>query len=224
MIRRSSPKSSNPPVKLSSMVKNHFHSLHLGDSYTIGESVPRDQNWPRQLSHQLSKNWGLITQSTIIAQTGWTTQDLLDALTMANINREFDLVSLMIGVNNQYLGLSLNDFQRDIRLLLDKSITYAGGEPSHVMVLSIPDWGITPYGHDHDPSHIRSMVDAFNRIIQNMTRDFGSCWIDITGISRNATSNPEMLASDQLHPSTRLYTVWLELILPAARIILTGNR
>ena len=206
------------------MVKNQFHSLHLGDSYTIGEYVPRDQNWPSQLSRQLSRKWGLVTQPTIIAQTGWTTQDLLDELNEANINRVFDLVSLMIGVNNQYQGLSLHDYKRDLKLLLDKSITYAGGEPSHVMVLSIPDWGITPYANDHDPSHIRSMIDAFNNIIQNMTGDFGGCWIDITGSSRNATSNPEMIAEDQLHPSSKLYTAWLERILPAARIILTGNR
>ena len=205
------------------MAQKVFRTLHLGDSYTIGECVGPDQSWPIQLKRRLSLSGEGLVEPTIIAQTGWTTQDLLHVLSQNELDSRFDLVSLLIGVNNQYQGLPLEDYRVDFRLLMQKSIHYAGGNPARVVVLSIPDWGETPFSSVKDPGDIRRMIDGFNKINKEETQEIGAHWIDITSTSRRIGSEPSMIANDQLHPSAKQYTVWVDLIIPTVQRILLGE-
>lgn len=193
-------------------------SLALGDSYTIGECVPEHERWPMQLAGMIRKAGVPLAAPTIIAQTGWTTDDLLTALRASKPAGIFQLVSLQIGVNNQYRGLGEEQFARELDELLELAATYSGRQPSRVLVLSIPDWGVTPFAQARDRREIANEIERFNRLKRRQANRRGFSFVDVTPASREAASDPGLLAEDGLHPSGRMYKRWCELALPAARV------
>lgn len=196
-----------------------FRFLALGDSYTIGESVPEVDRWPNQLA-KLLESEGIQTEVTIIARTGWTTADLWQGIQAREIQPPYDFVSLLIGVNNQYRGYDINEYRKQFSFLLKKSIEYAGGKRNGIIVLSIPDWGVTPFATGRDSQKIAIEIDEFNRVNHEESEKVDAYYMDITPVSRDAVTEPELLASDGLHPSGKMYAMWAEKVLPVAREIL----
>jgi len=193
--------------------------LALGDSYTIGESVAEPGRWPEQLASQLKSN-NINVNVTIVARTGWTTDELSDGIQTQGIVPSYDLVSLLIGVNNQYRGRGLDEYREQFRFLLNKAIEYAGDDAHHVIVVSIPDWGVTPFAEGRDRAQIAADIDAFNAVNKDETEKAGAQYIDITCYSRTAKDDPMLIAADGLHPSAKMYAGWVEMILPTALDIL----
>ena len=193
--------------------------LALGDSYTIGESIPEGERWPNQLVGALTSQ-GLPTEVTLIARTGWTTEELWQGIQAREIEPPYDLVSLLIGVNNQYRGYDINEYREQFIFLLNKSIEYAGGNPNRVIVLSIPDWGVTPFAGGRDREKIAKEIDEFNSVNREESEKAGVHYFDITPISRGAADEPDLTAGDGLHPSGKMYRIWAEMILPIAFDIL----
>lgn len=193
--------------------------LALGDSYTIGESVPEEERWPNQLAGLLESE-GVQTEVTIVARTGWTTDELWQSIQDRGVDPPYDLVSLLIGVNNQYRGYDLDEYRQQFVFLLNKSIEYAGGNPSRVIVLSIPDWGVTPFASGRDPDQIAKKIDEFNSINREESEKAGIHYFDITPVSREAAADAALIASDGLHPSGKMYAQWAEMVLPKAFDIL----
>jgi lysophospholipase L1-like esterase len=189
--------------------------LALGDSYTIGESVEMAERFPNQLADFL-KAGGMQVEVTIIAKTGWTTNELWDGIQAHEINPPYDLVSLLIGVNNQYRGYDLNEYREQFVFLLNKSIEYAGGNPKRVIVLSIPDWGVTPFARGQNSIQIAKDIDAFNAVNKAETEKGGAQYVDVTPISREAAHDTTLIAPDGLHPSGKMYLEWAKLSYPAA--------
>lgn len=197
--------------------------LALGDSYTIGESVPENERWSNQLADLLSLHLGgsrREVEVTIIARTGWTTAELWEGVRAREIHPPYDLVSLLIGVNNQYRGYDLNEYREQFVFLLEKSIEYAGGDSNRVIVLSIPDWGVTPFASGRDRENIAQEIDAFNAVNREATEKAGAHYIDITPISREAANDSSFIAPDGLHPSGAMYEEWAKLALPIVLDIL----
>jgi lysophospholipase L1-like esterase len=193
--------------------------LALGDSYTIGESVSEKNRWPNQLAERLAGQ-GIQTEVTIIARTGWTVNELWEGI-QANLPQgTYELVTLLIGVNDQYRGYPVEGYRTDFQFMLQKAIEYAGGNPQKVIVLSIPDWGCTPFAADRDTESIRQQIDQFNAINLEQTQRAGAHYVDVTGISRLAQDDPDLIAEDRLHPSGKMYVMWAELVLPVASKIL----
>ena len=198
--------------------------LALGDSYTIGEGVAPSERWPVQLAASLRSRGISIDEPVIIARTGWTTAELLSALdAMPNgPGRDFDLVSLLIGVNDQYRTLELNTFSQGLNELMNRAIDYAGGRPGRVLLVSIPDWGVTPFARSYWRSarEIAAEIDLFNDNVRARALSCGARFADITSVSRRAAGEPELLASDGLHPSGLMYAEWVRVLLPHAADIL----
>ena len=199
--------------------------LALGDSYTIGESVAPEERWPVQLGALLRAEGLDIGDPTLIATTGWTTDELSAAIARAKPQGAFDLVSLLIGVNNQYRGRGQDEYREQFAALLQRAIGFAGGNPARVLVLSIPDWGVTPFATrlERDPAAVAADIDAFNAINRAETERPGAHYVDVTPFSREAAHDPSLLADDGLHPSGRMYAEWARLALPAARAALGGK-
>lgn len=199
--------------------------LALGDSYTIGESVPEAERWPNQLAEliRLSPPFdetGGSIEVTIIARTGWTTDELWNGIQEVTIEPPYDLVSLLIGVNNQYRGRDIEEYRAGFVFLLNKAIAYAGGDPGRVIVLSIPDWGVTPFAKDRDSKQIALEINQFNAVNEEESKKAGVHYVDVTPISREAATDVSLIASDGLHPSGKMYAEWAKLALPdALRII-----
>lgn len=183
--------------------------LALGDSYTIGQSVDVDERWPVQLATKLEAD-GLITQEElkIIAVTGWTTQNLLNGIAQEQPNDTYDLVSLLIGVNNFYQGRSLAEYEKQFVQLLDSAVKFAQGKKENVFVVSIPDYAYTPFGNGNQ--NISDGIDQFNASNKRLTDSVGIAYIDITPISRRGLDEPDLVASDNLHPSGKQYSLWVE--------------
>lgn len=194
--------------------------LALGDSYTIGESVATDQRWPVQLADSLRRRGYSMAEPHIIARTGWTTDELQAGIARENPEGPFTLVSLLIGVNNQYRGRSVENFREQFRELLIQAIGFADGNPSRVIVLSIPDWGVTPFAGNRDRDRIASEIDTFNRVKREETENANAHFIPITGISRQAADDRSLIAGDGLHPSGKMYQLWVEAALPLVESIL----
>ena len=190
--------------------------LALGDSYTIGESVAAADRWPVQLAARLRDEGVYMENPIIIATTGWTTDELAAAIERKNPQGPFDLVSLLIGVNNQYRGRDLNEYRQQFVSLLEQAIGFAGGDPQRVIVLSIPDWGVTPFAANRHRETVSGEINAFNAVNAEETARLGARYVDITPISRQAVDDPELIAGDGLHPSGKMYTAWAEEALPAA--------
>jgi lysophospholipase L1-like esterase len=190
--------------------------LALGDSYTIGESVAPAERWPVQLAERMRDEGVSIENPTLIATTGWTTDELADAIARKNPTGPYDLVSLLIGVNNQYRGRDLDEYRTQFAALLEQAIGLAGGDPQRVIVLSIPDWGVTPFAANRHAERVTSEIDTFNTVNADETARLGARYVDITPISREAATDPALIAGDGLHPSGKMYTAWTELVLPEA--------
>lgn len=186
--------------------------LALGDSYTIGESVAEDQRWPVQLAQALAKKGYRVAPPVIIATTGWRTDQLKEAVTAKSPMSDYDLVSLLIGVNNQYQGRSISQYRKEFRDLLDMAVAHAGGNPSRVIVLSIPDYGYTPFGREKQAG-ISEAIDGFNAVNKTITERKGVTYIDITDISRRGLTDPELVADDGLHPSEKMYGLWVDRVM-----------
>jgi lysophospholipase L1-like esterase len=197
--------------------------LALGDSYTIGEGVQPAENWPNQLTRVLRKDEFLFKDAHIIAQTGWTTHDLIEAIHAANPRGPYDLVTLLIGVNNQYQDGDLEVYCEEFSTLLGLAINFTAGFPSQVLVLSVPDWGVTPYAEGRDRNKIRAQIDQFNKINKSVSETAGVHYIDITTISRLLSDVPELLASDNLHFSGEMYAAWVDLLRPVILRTLSPN-
>ncbi|HEX8411976.1 MAG TPA: SGNH/GDSL hydrolase family protein [Thermoanaerobaculia bacterium] len=182
--------------------------LALGDSYTIGESVDATERFPAQLARELN-----LGEPQFIAKTGWTTDELNAAIDAADPRGPFDLVTLLIGVNNQYRGRSADEYRGEFTALLQRAIGFAGGDAKKVIVVSIPDWGVTPFAEGRDRANIAREIDRYNAINREEAARAGAKWVDITPISRR--SDAGLVAADGLHPSARQYTEWVRLIAPA---------
>jgi lysophospholipase L1-like esterase len=180
--------------------------LALGDSYTIGESVAEAERWPNQLVAKLK-----LTAPRIIATTGWRTDNLKDAIEAANLKPEYDLVSLLIGVNNQYQGKSIEIYEREFEELLQTSIKLAKGKKKNVFVVSIPDYGYTPFGKAKQEK-ISEELDQYNAINKRIAAKYGVKYFNITEISRKGLEDVELVAGDGLHPSGKMYAQWVEVI------------
>ncbi len=192
-------------------MENHIHYLALGDSYTIGEGVPIHQSFPYQLIRLLRKKKGdsfLFHAPEIIAQTGWTTDELMQNILSTQILPEYHFVTLLIGVNNQYRGRSSENYKEEFELLLRKAISFSGNHPDKVFVISIPDWGVTPFAAEKDSEKIAREIDDFNEVCKNKTNSLGCNFIDITNNQRKDGNKEEFLASDKLHPSAKEYEKW----------------
>jgi lysophospholipase L1-like esterase len=191
--------------------KEKIRMLALGDSYTIGESVTEKQRWPVQLISQLRTNGYICDEATIIARTGWRTDDLKNAIHEKNPDSNYTLVSLLVGVNNQYQGKSAKSYAPEFEELLKMAIGFAGGDKTKVFVVSIPDYGFTPFGKDKQ-QEITKEIDEYNHINKTITEKQGVKYFNITEISRQGFNDPELVAEDGLHPSGKMYGLWVDMI------------
>ncbi len=191
--------------------------LALGDSYTIGESVAATDRWPERLVAGLVASGAAMDAPDIIARTGWTTDELSAAIDAAAPRGPYDLVTLMIGVNNQYRGRSVTEYRAQFDTLLARAVAFAGGRADRVVVLSIPDWGVTPFAAGRDRAAIARQIDAFNTTAREGVAHAGAQWVDVTPESRLVAGDPKLVAGDGLHPSPVMHAAWAELALPAAR-------
>lgn len=193
---------------------NGLTYLALGDSYTIGESVAESERWPVQLAKNLSNAGVAVSSPKIIARTGWTTDELKTKIVSEKIIQTYDLVSLLIGVNNQYRGRSVEQFRIEFVDLLETSLKFVRNNPAHVFVVSIPDWGVTPFASDRNQKQIAAQIDLFNAVSKEETEKRGILFVDITPISRQVVKDKSLVADDGLHPSGKMYQLWVEKITP----------
>lgn len=194
--------------------------LALGDSYTIGQSVPVEGRWPVQMAARLGEEDRPVEDPEIIARTGWTTGELSMAMDARDPQGPYEVVSLLIGVNDQFRGGAPGPYRGNFRAILDRAIDLAGGAPCRVVVLSIPDYGATPFGQARDPGAIGDDIDAFNVVNREETDDAGAEYVDVTAISRRGVDEPALVANDGLHPSGAQYALWVEAARPAFRTAL----
>lgn len=196
--------------------------LALGDSYTIGEQVPAEENFPHQLVALLNQEAAKVTPPVIIATTGWTTDELAAAIKERNLKEVFSFVTLLIGVNNQYRGRDIDNYKQEYRQLIETAIRYANGKREHVFVLSIPDWGVTPFAEGRDKIKIAHEIDTYNNACKEITVAHKCHYLDITDSTRKNGNNPEYLAGDGLHPSGKEYQIWAERLAPMVANVLIG--
>jgi len=192
-------------------VESPVRFLALGDSYTIGQGVPEADRWPVQLAEYLQKEGVAVEELKIIARTGWRTDNLISGIIADNPAANYNLVSLLIGVNNQYQRTDIDVYPVEFKQLLNKAIELCGGRKSGVFVLSIPDYGYTPFG-EGARAIISAEIDAYNRINREIANELGVAYFDITPISREAVARPEYLSPDELHPSGEMYARWVDLM------------
>ncbi len=192
--------------------------LALGDSYTIGEKVAPEERWPAQLASLLRARGLAVADPEIVAQTGWTTGELMAGIEKAAPKGRFDLVSLLIGVNDQYRGRDAEEYRARFDALLLRSVSFAGGDAGRVVVVSIPDWGATPFARGCDRTEIASEIDRFNAVNRERAMSAGARYVDVTGVSDllGLPGSEALLASDGLHPSGAMYAEWARRILPQA--------
>lgn len=194
--------------------------LALGDSYTIGHNVAESERWSVQLVKMINENEKIVSAPLILAKTGWTTRQLINAINAsATISTsQYDVVSLMIGVNNQYQGQPVAQFRQEFKQLLTMSLSLAGNDPKRVFVISIPDWGVTPAGGNNQ-EEIAKEIDAFNKVEFEECQEAQIEFIDVTPLSRTAKGNPSLVAKDDLHFSGEMYRKWADLILQKTKTI-----
>ena len=183
---------------------SNLRYLALGDSYTIGEGIEFEYNYPKQIVNQIF----LIDTVTVIAKTGWTTDELIDTLNNLQLDK-FDVVSLLIGVNNQFRGYQIDKYLMEFENLLIRAIDYSK-DKKNVFVLSIPDYGVTPFGKVKGQERIYREINSYNNINRIMAEKYNVMYFDITEISRKAENDTSLLAEDKLHPSKKMYKMWIE--------------
>ena len=185
------------------------HSLLcLGDSYTIGESVNANENFPSQSVRLLTNDGYGFNAPEIIAKTGWTTDELESAIDKSGVKNSFDFVTLLVGVNDQYRGRKVEEYKPRFASLLARAIQFANGQPSRVFVLSIPDWGVTPFAKDRDREKIAEQINSYNEVNKQLALEHSVRYIDITTSTREAINDRSLLAPDALHPSAKEYAKW----------------
>ncbi len=197
--------------------------LALGDSYTSGEGVPADARWPVVLALRLAADGLALAAPEILATSGWTTRELLAGIAARHVQGPYALVTVQIGVNDQFRGGGLDAYQADLTELLAVAVGFAGGRADHVLMLSIPDWGVTPFAAGQDRAGIAAAIDAFNAVGRAAARRSGARYIDVTASSRAAARDRTLLAGDGLHPSAGLYVRWAELAAPMVHAIITEH-
>ena len=191
--------------------------LALGDSYTIGQAVSAEVRFPVELANRLrAAGVADLAAPEIVATTGWTTDELAAGIQAARLAKRYDLVTLLIGVNNQYRAQPLDEYRTQFRALLQQAIGFAAGQRERVIVISIPDWGVTPFATGRDRAAIAREIDAFNQANRDEANRAGVRYVDITQISRRSDEEPALIAEDGLHPSAEMYGLWVELLLPEA--------
>ena len=197
---RNNPEPQNP----------NYTYLALGDSYTIGESVVETERWPVQLAEQLRGRGYKMAAPKIIAKTGWTTEDLLRGIeNELDVQRDFDLVSILIGVNNQYQGKLITEYEKQLRTIFRKAVNHSKTQENGVFAVSIPDYGYTPFGSSNQED-ITEEINRFNEVFRRVAEEFNVPFYNITPISRDAAENPDLVASDGLHPSGLMYKYWVD--------------
>jgi lysophospholipase L1-like esterase len=184
--------------------------LAMGDSYTVGRMMPCAQSFPFLLAAKLNNKGIKTSRPAIVAQNGWRTDELLKAIKDTGIKHTCDFVTLLIGVNNHYQKKPIEIYRTEFKQLLDSAITYAKGNAKHVIVLSIPDWGATPFATGRYPPKIAAEIDAYNEINKELTKIAGANYINITGLTRDVADNPEIYAPDKLHYSVIMYGWWAD--------------
>ncbi len=192
------------------MSKHHYTYLALGDSYTIGESVPLHESFPYQAVQLLRKAGYHFQAPEIIAKTGWTSAELAAQLLHTKLNESYDFITLLVGVNNQYRGLSIDEFKTDLAFLVLKAIHLSGERADQVILISIPDWGLTPYASKKDFKKIGEEIDAYNAICESVAKQFQTKFINITEDTRKAQNDLTLLADDHLHYSGKEHLIWAE--------------
>lgn len=197
--------------------------LALGDSYTIGEGVDEAERWPVQLTALLRERGIAVGDPRIIARTGWTTDELSAAIDEADPRGPYALVTLLIGVNNQYRGRDADEYRAQFTDLLRRAVGFAGGDARRVVVLSIPDWGVTAFAEGRDRARIAVEIDVYNAINREEAARAGARYVDITPQTRAAGADPAFLVGDGLHPSGRSYAEWARLALPVAEQALSST-
>lgn len=210
---------------MSANLSNTPRFLALGDSYTIGEGVAPAEAWPAQLARRLRAGGIALDDPLTIAQTGWTTDELAAAIAAHALAPPYALVTLLIGVNNQYRGRDLDNYGEEFAALLARAIALAGARTEPVIAVSIPDWGVTRYAREQarEPAQIAAQIDAFNALARRLAGARGVAFVDVTTASREAGPAPHMLVGDGLHPSAAQYACWADAILSAAAHALTGG-
>ncbi len=199
-------------MKINVFAQKEVKFLALGDSYTIGESVAEGERWPVLLSKALNAKGKSVSKPTIIATTGWRTDNLKDAIDKAKLKNEYGIVTLLIGVNNQYQGKLVEQYSKEFEDLLLTAIRLAKGKKDNVLVVSIPDYGYTPFGTAKQVD-ITKAIDSFNNANKSITEKVGVKYVNITDISRKGLEQPELVAADGLHPSGKMYRLWVDRIM-----------
>jgi lysophospholipase L1-like esterase len=196
--------------------------LALGDSYTIGEGVTDQERWPNQLVQMLHGHDVQVGDAHIIARTAWTTDELLDAIDAEKPKGPFDLVTLLIGVNDQYRSRPVQSFATEFTELLRRAGKLGANRAARTIAISIPDWGATPFAEGRDRKLIASEIEEYNARARELATTAGARWVDITAISRDMLTDPALVAVDGLHPTGALYRRWAEHILPSALAVLSN--
>ena len=194
--------------------KNTSKFLALGDSYTIGQSVEINERWPVQFLKELKTSTSAIDTLQIIAQTGWRVDQLNEAMNNSDLEAPYGLVSLLIGVNNQYQGQKANSFKPEFIEILERSLKLVDNRKERLFVVSIPDWGASPYGATLNRTQISKEIDEFNSVLKEESEKRGIRYFNITTISRRALTDNSLIASDRLHPSGKMYKLWVDKIIP----------
>lgn len=201
-------------------MQHHYTFLALGDSYTVGEGLPLHKSFPYQTVSLLRKAGYSVSAPEIVAKTGWTTDELEAAVSEHTFLPKYDFVSLLIGVNNQYRGRDIIEYKEQFERLLKRAIDLAGGRPEHVVIVSIPDYGLTPYGQKLDTGKIAREIDAYNSLNRALSVQFKTLYADVTELSRTAGSEPGAVTADGLHPSEKEYAKWAKLVVQTLKPML----
>lgn len=201
----------NQNLNTNSSDQTQFTLLALGDSYTIGQGVDEDQRWPNQFIQVAYENGVDFISSRIIAETGWKSNDLINAIESSNFDKKYDYISLLIGVNNQFNSKPVNEFKKDLDKLLIK-INNLKKKNGSVLIISIPDWGSSPFGLGFDRNEISNEINTFNNSLKSFANNNGLDYVDVTEISRRAINEPNLIAVDNLHPSGIMYLEWAKKI------------
>lgn len=196
--------------------------LALGDSYTIGAGVEIADRWPVQLAARLTTDSIEVTTPDIVARTGWSTDQLISAIDAAgpDLDSTYDMVSLLIGVNNQFRGNPLSQYRKELPELLETAIQYADGNTERVFMLSIPDYGLTPFGQSRNPEQIAAELDIYNAVADSICTAYQVAFYDITEVSRQFGLESDYVAADNLHPSGKMYQAWVEVVFEGVKEML----
>ena len=196
---------------LNTQRESPYSFIALGDSYTIGEGVNEDERWPNQFVDVAYENGVDFDQPMIIAETGWKTYDLLNAINQTNFTKKYDYISLLIGVNNQFNSRPIDEFEEDLNKLMDEMKRIKKNDGS-IIIISIPDWGYTPFGESNDMSDISEQINLFNSSLRKFASTNDLKYVDVTEISRRAINEPDLITNDNLHPSGIMYLEWAKKI------------